>query len=141
MFEAITFFTLDSVSMTMSTMLNLKSFIHILCAMAKAEEEEKYDEEESSDEESDDGDSGIESDSGDPETKDLGNLYEKTDVDKNKLFAKEASPCEFDTKLVEDPHQAWVGETGKGGFEEDFQEAAETLYLVFWYWLMHNFLI
>ena len=135
MIEAI---TLNSVSWTMSTMLNLKSFISILCTMANEEEGGKG-EEDTYDEESYDGDSGIESDSGDLETKDLENLYEKTDIDENKLFAKETS--EFDAKLVEDPHQTWVEETGKGGFQEDFEEATETPYLVFWYWLMHSFLI
>ena len=141
MFEAITSITLDSVSVAKSTMLNLKSFIHTLCTLAQAEEEGKYEEEDASDEESDGGDSGIESDSGEPETKDLENLFEKTDFDKNKLFAKETSGCEFDTKFLDDPHEVWVEETGRGGFEEDFEEATETPYLVFWYWLMHTFLI
>ena len=48
---------------------------------------------------------------------------------------------EADNDEFADPHDAWVEELGTGAYDPDFEEPSETLYLVFWYYICHNFLM
>ena len=48
---------------------------------------------------------------------------------------------EADNDEFADPHDAWVEELGTGAYDPNFEEPSETLYLVFWYYICHNFLM